>query len=403
MCINAVKPEALPVASVSAVTSPNDVHLNNVLLLIQEIPTEDGHVTTFFDNGSTMSLVSQSYVRKKKLKGIKVSYDLVTVGGKVSSHHTYFHYIPLIDTDGTRHVIQAFEINDICGEMKSFDVDSVVNLFENLSVDDVRRRPGNIELLVGMKHAKLHPIQISISDSLILYSSKFGTGRILGGSHHLIKESDDIGKTALIIAHSQIRNPRVMFNRHLDCGIDFFSSEDFGVKLLPKCDRCKNCRNCTYEIHQISKAEQRELSIIENNLTLDPVEQRWTTRYPYKCDPSILENNRAQVQGLLIRTENRLSRSEDTCKKYKEQFQDFIDRGVFRQLDEKEMEDYQGPSFYVAHHEVYKEDSVSTPVRLVINSSLQFKGKSLNDILMKGPNTLNDLEYNSGSGHITLR
>ena len=56
------------------------------------------------------------------------------------------------------------------------------------------------------------------------------------------------------------------------------------------------------------------------------------------------------------------------------------------------MQYYTGPSFYVVHHEVFKEGSTSTPpVRLVINSSLQFKGRSLNDILMKGPNTLIDL------------
>ena len=48
------------------------------------------------------------------------------------------------------------------------------------------------------------------------------------------------------------------------------------------------------------------------------------------------------------------------------------------------MEFYSGPSFCI-------EGSTSTPARHVINSSLPYKGCSLNDILMKGPNTLNDL------------
>ena len=66
-------------------------------------------------------------------------------------------------------------------------------------------------------------------------------------------------------------------------------------------------------------------------------------------------------------------------------------RNVFRELKKEEINEYKGPTFYVPHHEVYKEDSASTPVRLVINSSLKFRGKSFNDVLMKGPNTLNDL------------
>ena len=74
-----------------------------------------------------------------------------------------------------------------------------------------------------------------------------------------------------------------MFGKHLDSGIDFFTSEEFGVKLMPKCDRCTNCKNCTYEIHQMSEIEQRELNVIENNLMLDPIQKCWITQYPYKC------------------------------------------------------------------------------------------------------------------------
>ena len=104
-----------------------------------------------------------------------------------------------------------------------------------------------------------------------------------------------------------------------------------------------------------------------------------------------LENNEIQVTNLLLKTEKRLSRSDHTYNKSKEQFCEFINRSVFRELKKEEINSYQGPVFYAPHHEVYKEESVSTPIRIVINVSLTYKGRSLNDILMKGPNTLNDL------------
>ena len=40
------------------------------------------------------------------LRGVTVSFELVTVGGKIWSHHTYYHSTPLIDTEGIKHIIQ---------------------------------------------------------------------------------------------------------------------------------------------------------------------------------------------------------------------------------------------------------------------------------------------------------
>ena len=365
---------------------------DSVLLLIQDIPTESDHELSFFDTGSTISLVSRSFTRRNHMRGVKTSFKLVTVGGKVSSQHTYYHNISLMDSEGVKHTIQAFEIDDICGKLNNIDISAVVGLFNNgVSIADVSRKSGSIELLIGMKHVNIFPVPIAEVEVLMLFSSKFGTNLVLGGTHHLLREADTLGETAVTIAHSQIRNTSVMFDKHLDGGIDFFTSEEFGVKLLPKCDHCRNCRNCTYEIHQISKVERRELKVIENNLILDPVEKRWTTQYPYKQDPSSLGTSWGQVRSLLLKTEKRLSRSEHTCNKYKEQFCDFIDRVVYKELKDEEMRSYRGPVFYVPHHEVYKEDSASTPIRIVINSSLSYNGRSLNVILMKGPIILNDL------------
>ena len=50
-------------------------------------------------------------------------------------------------------------------------------------------------------------------------------------------------------------------------------------------------------------------------------------------------------------------------------------RNVFQEFEEGVTRKYEIPSFYVPYHEVYKEGSSSTPVRLIINSSLQYKGK----------------------------
>ena len=323
------------------------------------------------------------------LKGVPVSYDLITVGGHTITQNTILHEITLVDRGGGKHLIKAYQIDEICGELKALNIKGLMPLFPFTRFQDIKRCSGKIELLIGMEYAKLHPKPACEREGIVLYNSQFGTGKILGGSQQKIECSNEIKNSVKIAAHAQLQNIRV--NRRSNLDIDFFTAEDFGVKIPPRCHRCKDCKDCRFETHQLSRIEQKELDVMRGNLQLDPIKNCWTTKYPYKYNPDILTDNRDQAVAMLHRTEKRLSRNKMAADKYCEQFEDFIKRGIFTEITEKEEKDYNGPTFYVSHHEVFKEDSSYTPVRLVINSSLKYNGLSLNDILMKGPNALNDL------------
>ena len=62
-----------------------------------------------------------------------------------------------------------------------------------------------------------------------------------------------------------------------------------------------------------------------------------------------------------------------------------LDRKVARELSIVEMKSYDGPVHYITHHAVIKRESSSTPVRIVFNTSLNYKGHVLNDCWAKGP------------------
>ena len=91
------------------------------------------------------------------------------------------------------------------------------------------------------------------------------------------------------------------------------------MKLLPRCDRCVNCKHCTYQIHQMSREDQRELNMIEDNLSFDPEEKQWTASYPCKFDPMLLQNNENQARSLLEGLEKRLAKDPPVREAYKEQ------------------------------------------------------------------------------------
>ena len=94
---------------------------------------------------------------------------------------------------------------------------------------------------------------------------------------------------------------------------------------------------------------------------------------------------------MLTSTEKRLARNPSNAKVYQEQIQDMVDRGVARKLTQEELQTYKGPIHYVAHHEVHRLDSKSTPVRIVFNSSAKLMGHTLNKYWAKGPDLLNSL------------
>ena len=74
-------------------------------------------------------------------------------------------------------------------------------------------------------------------------------------------------------------------------------------------------------------------------------------------------------------------------------FDKMIDVGAVTELTEAELQMWEGPVHYLSIQHVVDLSSATTPLRLVTNSSLKdpVSGISLNSILAKGPNVLNDM------------
>ena len=151
--------------------------------------------------------MSEIFTKRNKMKGVKVSYELITVGGTVKTESTYLHDILLYDSEDREYIIQAFQIKEICGQAKSVDVSGIVSLFNNLSLDDVTRTSGPVELLIGIKHVNIHPKPIEEIDGVVLFDSIFGTNRIIAGVHSTLEENDYLNSDTEITAHAQIKNP----------------------------------------------------------------------------------------------------------------------------------------------------------------------------------------------------
>jgi hypothetical protein len=80
---------------------------------------------------------------------------------------------------------------------------------------------------------------------------------------------------------------------------------------------------------------------------------------------------------------------------FNRQFQDNVDRGVFKAVSREEAERYKGPVNYISMVEAFRTGPhATTPLRICMNSSMKQpkpSGVSLNGCLLKGPPALADL------------
>ena len=112
-------------------------------------------------------------------------------------------------------------------------------------------------------------------------------------------------------------------------------------------------------------------------------------QYPFIKDPACLPNNRASAVKVAEKVWKSLEK-DGLLSDYNEQVLQILERKAAVKLSHQELAEYNGAVQYISHHPVLK-NSVSTPVRMVTNSSFNNGGRSLNSCIAAGPNSLNSM------------
>ncbi|XP_068675344.1 uncharacterized protein [Montipora foliosa] len=352
--------------------------IDTCLLQLQRTKTKRGYVNVMWDNAASISLITNKKAREEKLKGIRAELSIVKVGAKSEKIASEKYRLCLIDKKGQIVEFDVYGIDKITSDIQSINVDGIVQLFKNVSKEEIVRPTGAIDVLIGYEYAGFHPEREQNSERLLLLKNRFG--RCIGGTHPLIKE------TSVKPNLSDVKVLHVM-KANVE---DFYNIENLGIECKPRCGGCK-CGRCPIGSKEYSIKEERELELIDKNLEYDYQDGRWIAEYPWIKNPSALPDNRRVAVATLISTEKRLLKNPQLAKIYDMQIKDMVARDVARKLSKEELNSYKGPIHYISHHEVLKPDSKSTPVRIVFNSSAKYMGHVLNEYWAKGPDLLNNL------------
>ncbi|KAJ8039805.1 hypothetical protein HOLleu_13921 [Holothuria leucospilota] len=360
------KPDA-GVEQYSAAFRPGDC-----MLMVTAITAVNGAtLNTVFDSGATASVVTHKAARRIGAKGVPVTITVTKVGREEVQLETKLYEVEL-RLPGGREValIKAYGMVVITKDLKYQKIEHLARVLE-IEENKVTRPVGKVDLLIGLDHADLHPQKVRAVDHLVLFEGPFGCW--LGGRHPVCENEVFAGIHLTQVGMSMDQ---------------FLTIESLGVSCNPKCGGCK-CGKCPPGAKEYTLQEERELDLIENGLKFK--NNRWEAKYPWVKDPKGLPDNRVVAVAKVKPLEKRLSKDKEEAKMYSEQVQDMIERGVAREIPEAEVRGYEGPVHYIAHHAVRKPESDSTPLRIVFNSSANYKGHVLNDYWANGPDLNNQL------------
>ena len=87
--------------------------------------------------------------------------------------------------------------------------------------------------------------------------------------------------------------------------------------------------------------------------------------------------------------EKNLLKKPEVARRYKEAMNANVEKGYVRKLEPNEAED--GPSWYLPHFPVIREDRETTKVRTVFDSAARCKVFSLNDVMLTGSKLRRDV------------
>ena len=308
---------------------------------------------------------------------------------------------------------------------------------------------GDTDLLIGSRYMRYFPKTVKrLQSGLEILKSSFkapdGTRGVLLGPHPSFAKFETeahhgtvayLASTKILISLWKAQDSLLCADRTVSCDVDQVSCDEMielldvsqtvcvddaayvakrapkqakifdeieasGTEVTFRCVDCRGCKRCKSgpQFESISIQEEVEQNLIEKCVTVDIDLKITMSKLPFLVDPNkyLAPNEhvarrvwKTQLQKLNANPEDRKSVLE-----FEQKLQDmgFVDYVSNLKPSEREMIINSESKYFIPWRPVWNPNSISTPCRLTFDASMGGReGCSLNSVLAKGANSLNNL------------
>ena len=336
------------------------------------------------------TMCQDSFIREKTVLELGMNYeknlqmDVSGFGEKISSMKTgrvSFGLSKFNESVNIFHVDALVRPGKICAPLEPLDIDwSRCSHLKYLDIaDELPHLESEIDVLIGLNHyLKLvtgslvrHP-----SDDCVPAAMETVFGYVLMGMNqqpqcrYLKPESNCKEKIECMFI--QVRD-----KTDLELTVEkFWNLESIGILDSKR---------------MLTQDERDAVDQFEKSIKFK--DDRYSVKLPFRKDAPKLESNFDSAKRQMLSTERRLKENGKLKQNYEKAMQDYEQLGFARKASGEEIAEFsKGPEYFIPHHAVIREESVSTKTRVVFNASSPDKnGNSLNDCLLPGPALQPDL------------
>lgn len=226
--------------------------------------------------------------------------------------------------------------------------------------------PAQVELLIGTNASQLpEPWEVVNSQGDGPFAIKTLLGWVVGGSCKDWKGNDDDCHSVSVNLVS-VKSLELLLEKQYE---HYFNEKDAEDKM------------------EMSREEARFIEIMEKSVKLQ--DGHYSLKLPFKAKEGVLPNNHCVALQRLTSLKRKMERNEKFHQEYTKFLDDVISNGFAEMVPQNELHAGEDNVFYIPDHGVYHPRKAK--LQVVFDCGVKFKGTSLNDQLLQGPNLTSSL------------
>ena len=317
----------------------------------------------FLDSGSNTSFCTEDLLKKLNAKGERATLSLTTMGKSNETIECSLVNLEVSDI-GNQNLIElpmVYSRPSLPVSTVAIGTQEDVNRWPHLKGIDVPRIEAEIGLLIDSDVPQaMQPKELRESKNGGPFAMRTVLGWMLSGP---------LGRKDTKVPTSNLIDTTANLSKQFE---DFCNLEFNDSSYEPKMSMSQN--------------DQRALNIMEGTVKLS--NGHYEIGLPWKNNPPHLENNRPRAENKLEMLKKGLRKDAILHEKYTDFMADLLQKSYARKVTTEEQ--LQREKWYLPHHPVFHPQKPGK-VRVVFDCSAKYRGSSLNDQLLQGPDLTNTL------------